>query len=239
MLKIAICDDDAEFCDAAAKSVRGFFADMETDCLIQSFDCVSALDNSIKSGTEYDLLLLDILLDDGNGMNYAKELRKHNRNIDIIFITTAKEYAIESFDVDPLYYILKPLDSEKLVAGLGRYMKKHIKDNVCFTSSNGLIKLNLNDILYFEIYRHRIIIHKINGADVVLRGTLSEIETQLPRAPFVRPHRSYLVNMNYITEITRFDILISNGEIVPISKSRFNRVQLRFLGFLDKKDIFD
>ncbi len=238
MQKIAICDDDAEFCSNTAKCVRSFFSDVETDCIIRSFNDVSALDDSIKSGTEYDLLLLDIFFDDENGMSYAKEFRRNNQNTDIIFITTAKEYAIESFDVDPIYYILKPLGSDKLEEALNRYMKKHMMDNVCFTSSNGLIKVKLNEILYFEIYGHRIAIHKSNGTEVVLHGTLSEIENQLPRAPFVRPHRSYLVNMNYITEILRFDILLSNGEVIPISKSQFNRVQLRFLEFLDKKDIF-
>ncbi len=238
MVKIAICDDDAEFCSNASEFVRGFFSDVETDCIIRSFNDVSALDSSIKSGTEYDLLLLDIFFDNENGMSYAKEFRRNNQNTDIIFITTAKEYAIESFDVDPIYYILKPLDSDKLEEALNRYMKKHMMDNVCFTSSNGVIKVKLNEILYFEIYGHRIALHKINGTEVVLHGTLSEIENQLPRALFVRPHRSYLVNMNYITEIMRFDMLLSNGEVIPISKPQFNRVQLRFLEFLDKKDIF-
>lgn len=101
-----------------------------------------------------------------------------------------------------------------------------------------MIKIPLNEIIYFEIYGHRIVIHKNDGSETVIHGSLKDLETQLPQAAFVRPHRSYIVNMSYITEITRFDIYIADGGIIPISKARFNKVQLRFLGFLEKKDMF-
>lgn len=96
MQKIAVCDDDAEFCDTLVKHVRDFFTDHETECLVRSFNDVASLKQSIESGTDYNLLILDILFDDGNGMSCAKELRKNGRTSDIIFMTTSKEYAIES-----------------------------------------------------------------------------------------------------------------------------------------------
>lgn len=236
--KIAICDDDAEFRGLLEKQVKKAFLDRETEVIIRSYDDIASLNRSVESGGGYDLLFLDILFDDGNGMEYAKKLRKSGIDSDIIFITIAGDYAIESYDVDPLYYILKPLKSDRLEVAMNRFFENRMPVNVSFDTSNGIIRVKIDEILYFEIYGHKIVIHKSDGTESAFHGSLKDIESQLPRTFFVRPHRSYIVNMNYITEIMRFDIKISNGEYIPISKAQYNRIQLKFLNFLDGKDLY-
>ena len=192
----------------------------------------------MKKGAPYDLVFLDIMFKDENGIDYAKQLRSRNYKFDIIFITTCKEYAVESFDASPLYYIVKPVKQEKLSVALERFLEKNKPSYICFNSLGGTIKIKLSDILYFEIYGHRVVIHKIDGTQSDIRGTLKDIETQLPPAMFIRPHRSYLVNTAFINEIAHYNVKISNGELIPVSRSLYNKIQLEFVDYLAKKELF-
>lgn len=238
MYKLAICDDDTYFRISLEKFLREFFSAKDTEYSIASFSEPSSFNVSLNAGADYDLVFLDIMFENDNGIDYAKSLRANHRELDIVFITTSKEYAIESFDVHPLYYILKPMEPQKLTAALERFLEKSAPIYICFNSLGSTIKIELSDILYFEIYGHRVIIHKTDGTSSDIRGTLKDIESQLPPATFIRPHRSYLVNFRFVTEIDHYSLKIKNGEILPISKALYNKIQFEFVDYLDKNDLF-
>lgn len=238
MYRLAICDDDKDFCALLEKFLRGFFAGRSIECAVVSFSDIQSLDASLSDGSRYDLLFLDIMFGNGNGMSYAKRLRAHGYKFDIIFITVCKEYAVESYDVNPLYYLTKPMEQKKLTAAVVRFLEKNAPKYICFNSPGGTIKLKLSDIYYFEIYGHRVVIHKSDGTQADIRGTLKDIESQLPPKMFIRPHRSYLVNTSSITEIKHYSVQISNGETIPISRSLYNKIQLEFVDYLAEKDLF-
>ncbi len=235
--KLAICDDDT-VCSASIKSfLYDFFSDRNIECSVTVYSDVQSFDNALDAGAEYDLVFLDIIFKDGNGMNYAKQLGVRRRGFDIIFISTSRDYAIESYDTEPLYYILKPAQPEKLTAALNRFLEKHASFHISFNTARGIIKIDLSDILYFEIYGHQIIVYKKDGVKEDFRGSLKEIGTQLPPSMFIRPHRSYIVNLNCITEITHYSIKLTNGDVIPVSHALYNKIQMEFLDYLDKKDI--
>ncbi len=238
MYRLAICDDDKNFCSQLEKNLHGVFADRNIEYAVVSFNDIQSLDASLSDGSRYDLLFLDIMFDDGNGMSYAKRLRTHDYKFDIIFITISKEYAIESYDANPLYYLTKPIDQKKLTAAVVRFLEKNTPKYICFSYLGGTIKLKLSDIYYFEIYGHRVVIHKSDGTQADIRGTLKDIESQLPPKMFIRPHRSYLVNTAFITEIKHYNLKISNGELIPISRSLYNKAQLEFVDYLAEKELF-
>lgn len=237
MYKFAICDDDADFGAVLKNFLRGFFADKKTDCSVSVFSDVQSLDAALDAGEEYDLLFLDILFENCNGVDYAKSLRTRKYKFDIIFISTCRDYAIESYDAKPLYYILKPAHTEKLTAALERFLEKRTSAYINLNTTRGLIKIRLSDILYFEIYGHRINLRKKDGTSEELRSTLKEMEMKLPPSTFIRPHRSYLVNLGCITEITHYNIKITSGELIPISHALYNKVQLEFLDYLEKAEV--
>lgn len=203
---------------------------------LSTFSNADCLRQSINQGERYALLFLDILLGDGNGLQFAKHLRKEKRSMDIIFISSSKDYAIESYDVSPLYYLLKPIQSEALESALDQFLNKTITQSICFTTSKrGLLHIYLADVKYFEIYGHEIIIHTKNGAAERCSGTLKNMEELLPSMSFIRPHRSYLVNLDQIREIFRYRIRLSSGELIPISKSLYNKVQNQFIEYASMK----
>ncbi len=238
MYKLAVCDDDPNFCDSLESLLRIFFTDRALEYSVASFTDIKAFDASVRSGAKYDLVFLDIMFDSDNGINRAKKLRSLNYSFDIIFITVCKEYAVESFDVNPLYYILKPIEPEKLTAALSRFLEKKAPQYICFNSLRGIVKMNISDILYFEIYGHRVIIHKNEGSHSDFRGSLKDIESQIPQGLFIRPHRSYLVNVQCISEIMHYRLKLTNGEIIPISKALYNKTQLEFVDYLAHNGLF-
>lgn len=235
--KLAICDDDAAFGVSLKDFLCRFFAEKNNDCSIAVYNDMRSFNKALDAGAEYDLVFLDIIFENGNGIDYAKQLRARRHKFDIIFISTSRDYAIESYDTDSLYYILKPADPEKLTAALNRFLEKRASVYISINTSRGIIKVDLSDILYFEIYGHRIIICKRDGTTEDFRGSLKEIETQLPPETFIRPHRSYLVNLGCITEITHYSLKLTNGNIIPISHTLYNKVQIGFLNYLDRTDI--
>ena len=237
MYKFAICDDDASFGASLKNFVCDFFADRKTDCSVTVFADVQAFDAALDAGESYDLLFLDIIFESDNGIDYAKRLRSGKYKFDIIFISTCRDYAIESYDAEPLYYILKPASPDKLSAALERFLERHAPSYINLNTTRGLIKIKLSDILYFEIYGHRISLQKRDGTSEELRSTLKEMETKLPPSTFIRPHRSYLVNLSCITEITHYNIKITNGELIPISHALYNKVQIEFLDYLDRMGV--
>lgn len=86
-----------------------------------------------------------------------------------------------------------------------------------------------------EIFGHEIIIHKTDGVKESCTGTLKELEVLLPAQTFVRPHRSYLVNLDHISEIARYQIRLSSGDTIPISKKLYKQIQNSFIDYADKK----
>ncbi len=234
MYKLAICDDDAAFNASLKSFLYEFFSDREIDFTVDVFEDVLSFDAAVDAGAEYDLLFLDILFETGNGIDYARRFRAQKFKFDIIFISASRDYAIESYDAEPLYYIVKPVQPDKLAAALKRFLEKRTSAYINLNTTRGLIKIDLSDILYFEIYGHRVSLCKSDGTNEELRSTLKEMESKLPPEMFIRPHRSYLVNLGYITEITHYNIKITNGALIPISHALYNKVQLEFLDYLDK-----
>ncbi len=232
--RFAICDDDVDFAASLKEFVTNFFKAEKTEFSVTVFQDVHSLDAALDKGEEYDLLFLDILFENGNGMDYAKHLRAQKHKFDIVFISACRDYAIESYDAEPLYYILKPVSYDKVRAALNRFLEKRVSTYINLKTTLGPVKINLSDILYFEIYGHRVCVRKKDGTSEELRGTLKDIEMKLPGNTFVRPHRSYLVNLGYITEITHYNLKITTGEVIPISHALYSKIHLEFLDYLDK-----
>lgn len=237
MYEIAICDDDIVFASAFSATLSEMLTAKKVPFHLNTFSDPSALLDSIKRGEKYHLLFLDILFQTEEGLQFAKVLREKNYHVDIIFITTCVDYAVASYDTAPLYYLLKPVDPEKLDAALSRFLEKNTPNSLHFSTSRGHLYIQMCDILFFEIYGHEIIIHKTNGLNETCMGTLKELEKLLPPLTFVRPHRSYLVNLDHITEIVRYQIRLSSGATIPVSKNLYHQIQDTFIDYAEKNSL--
>lgn len=157
-------------------------------------------------------------MDAPDGMSVAHMLREKHYNGGLIFTTSSLEHAMDSYNVDALYYLQKPYDHEDFMNAIRRCRS-------IFENSSKLYRVNvqgkevqipLKDILYFEAGRHVTLIHTLTdtiSVTKVLSGVCEDFE-QNPE--FIKVGRSYLVNRLYVRSVTQTDIEMMNSVIIPI-----------------------
>ena len=229
MLKIAVCDDEPAFVEQISDRVKKCIP----DCSIQGF---FSSEDLLSQGDIFDIYFLDIQMDKINGIETAKKLRKQDEESVIIFITGAKEYVFEAFDVAALHYLVKPVSDKKLQEVLERAKKeidknKSRKERQIFVKTrNKNIILNVSDILYFENEMRKIIAHTVRG-EISFYGVMADMEKEAG-AQFCRCHRGYLVNLSYVAEYNMENIMLSNGEKIYLSKDRYHDFVKKYMRYL-------
>jgi DNA-binding LytR/AlgR family response regulator len=170
-----------------------------------------------------DLVLLDIEMPGMNGVELAKRLRERNKLIQIIFITGFSEYIAEGYEVAALHYLIKPISPKKLFSTLDRALEKQEIDGrkIVFKTSAETVQLLLYEIRYIEVMKNYITVYA-EGSYTVKR-TLKEIERELDER-FLRVGRSYIVNLHYVSRVTRSEIFLRGGESVPLPRGAYETV---------------
>jgi len=238
MVTIATCDDDLIYLAQIAKYLSEL-AD-EQKLRYETFSNASDLISAIrKQNDKFDIILLDINIDTDNGIEVAKQIRKFNEDLLIIFITSFLEYAPDGYGVKAFRYILKPIDPDILKAEIIAAIKELDKNKVLAYSvtSKGLCKtIPVKDIVYFESSNRKVTIKDVNGDEIEFYEKLDDIEKQEIFKNFIRPHQSFLVNIlhiNYIEKNARTIVLKDNGR-VPISRSKIDQVIKKYITGLKK-----
>jgi len=233
MYRVAICDDEAtslqinEALTAQVLTEAGI--EYETVCFT---DMQSMIDTLSRKEVQYDVLLCDILAVGMNGIEAAKELRRLGESLSIIFISSTAEYALEGYQVDALRYIQKPIQIEKLKEALiSAYRMKDTKgDTLTFQVGDKLYKIPFGEIEYLESQGRETIVCTLNE-QIAVHMKFSDMEQLLPDDVFVRCHRSYIVNMNYVKDLARYRFLTKRGVEIPVSQLQYVDVKKKFMEF--------
>lgn len=176
-----------------------------------------------------DLVFLDINMPDISGLSFAKSI---SDELKIIFTTAYRDYAVDGFDLKAVDYLLKPISFERLLQGIHKYLDEstsheqnpgktlHIEksDFIFVRAERKMVKVSFNEILYVESLSDYIKIHRDDEQMLITRETLSNLEAMLPRAKFLRTHRSFIVSLDKVERFTSDTIEIGKYEI-PISRS--------------------
>jgi DNA-binding LytR/AlgR family response regulator len=222
MLKIAICDDES----ASRAVIHGFLLQMLAKSIeyvdIYTYSSGSELLDNYPKGL--DVLLLDIMMENENGIEIAKKIRKFDTKVQIVFITNLPQFAIECYKVHAFGYLLKPLTYSAFRIQMSELLKHlSIQGNKGLVIKNGTLHrpIQYRDILYVETYKKKLLIHT-KSDQLIYEATISQMEEQLAAYGFIRCHHSYLVNMSYIKGISKNDILLKNEEQIPVSRAKKN-----------------
>lgn len=134
------------------------------------------------------------------------------------------------FDVQPLNFISKPIDSKKVIENLNLAMKRAKKLSGIFEYKKGKESHNISvgEILYFESINREMRMVTSNGEDVFY-DTLGNVAEQVLKYQFVQIHRSYIVNYRYVTIVRSDEMLMTNGDVLPIGQSRRREIKNMFL----------
>jgi len=171
----------------------------------------------------YDLIFIDIYLENEDGMQIARDLRKRDRECPIVFFTRSTDHAVEAFEVSAAHYLTKPLVYEKLVDALNRCQKLLEKQSkfILLSTEKTLRKIRIAEIIFIEVFDNTSVIH-LDGENIPVRIPLKSLEEMIRQAggysDFLRCHRSYLINMSWIMALRSDFFLTDTGIPIPISK---------------------
>lgn len=243
MIKIAFCDDDMEVLHQMNELLDRYRVERNEDITYAAFQSPFELLTEIEKGIRPDILFLDVVMPGQNGMDVAKEIRQYDTNMKIIFLTSSPEFAVESYSVGAYFYQLKPIWEEsffRLMDSVLAECTKTQENSLILRSKEGITRIALEKLEYCEVIGRTLFFHLGNGKVFESVGSLDDLFLQLkPYGNFLRPHRSFLVNMDYIQNISYRAIkLISLAEI-PIPHGKCSEIKNKYLEYaFNRKQVF-
>ena len=237
MLKIAACDDEPQ----ELKRIDGLLKEYgETHGIAlkaAAFCSAKVLLSELEDGHAFDLYLLDILMPGMTGMELAKAIRRQNHAAQIAFLTSSPEYALESYSVDACGYLLKPVQRAPLSALLEKVLLlcgRQERESLLLSDNGILCTVPLSAIECAEVQYGKLLYHLHNGKTVETGGTMNELEKQfLSRPNFIKPHRSYIVNMMYIQSFGSREIQLTGPfPTVPVSRKLYQQLKVQYLEYM-------
>ena len=221
--KIAVCDDCAADRQYISDLVKKWADSTGHTTQISSFSSAENFLFCYAEESDYDVLLLDIELGEMDGVTMAKQLRKTNNTLQIIFITGYSDYISEGYEVAALHYLMKPVKEEKLHSVLDRAIEK-VKRNekiLNFEVNGEMVRIPVYQIRYADVYGNYVTIHTFE--ELKVKMTLGELEKQLDDR-FFRAGRSFIVNLNLISRVTKTEIKLNDGTVIPLPRGAYDGV---------------
>ncbi|MBE5906948.1 MAG: response regulator transcription factor [Lachnospiraceae bacterium] len=229
-LRIAICDDEEKDRQRVRDLVDTYLKQKDLTAQVRVFDHPDSMITECEQFRPH-IYVLDIVMPMITGIQAARELRWNQPEAQIIFATSEKSYALESFDVNPINYIVKPVEAEKLFTTLDLALSRVQIDKeqwVTVKVKGGMRSLRVDDILYIDYRNHVVSYHLSTGeteSTPTLRiGFAEYLKENHGNSGFIRCHESIAVNIGAIDKLTKSDITIRNHEQLPVSKSRYAEV---------------
>ena len=149
---------------------------------------------------EFDIIFLDLFMEDSFGLTIAKSLRGLFYRGRIVFCTASADYALESYSVYASGYIVKPYRIKDIRHTLDWLLQEYQSGSYGLVQKSSIKFIPVNEIMYVESSNTKCILHRADGRTYHVYKKLNEIESELNDARFLRCHQSYLVNMNYVSE---------------------------------------
>lgn len=183
-----------------------------------------------KAG-RYDVVILDIFMGGITGVDVAKEIRRTDPNVKLVFCSHSNEFAAESYQVNAQYYLVKPATPGSISNMLQRLNLELIQMEQTVTLPDGQT-LVLRQTLYTEYYNHVVTIYLKNGQTLRIRINHSQLEEILCPFGYIHcPSKGILVNFHEVTNITDDSLTISNGMLLPISRRKSKDIQAAYAKF--------
>ena len=234
-MKIAVIDDSAEDRKLLAEKIQNFCLRESLIYEIRSFS--SGNEFLLASREDWDIIFLDIFMNEIDGMTVARTLRGNNVSSLIVFTTSSRDYAIESYDVRAFHYLVKPIEQDKLDEVL-RLSEKSIRSrNHYIEVKEGRImsRILIRDIMYTDYYNHYIQIHT-PGRMIKTYMSFAEFSPLLLKyKQFLSPYRNCMINMDYVQQMDDHDFLMKDQVQIPINRARKSEIRQAYADYSFKR----
>ena len=234
MICIAVCDDEKNMSDHIKKMTRDFFRRKNVEVSILQF---SGGEELLQYDKKIDILFLDIQMEKMDGMETAKKLRKRKFQGFLIFVTVLKEMVFQAFEVQAYDYLVKPVE-----AGAFAKMMERLFASLQNADESGLLVqkgyesriISLEDIVFCEIIDRKIYLHLSTSEVVDYYERIEKLEARLGSG-FFRCHRSYLINPDYLSQYGDGQVMLDNGERIPVSKNYRQALMKRMMEYMEEE----
>jgi DNA-binding LytR/AlgR family response regulator len=242
MLRIAVCDDMPEGLQSLVLLINQYLSDNNLDAEVTEFSHSDGLLKAIGAES-FHLYILDIVMPMVNGLELGKEIRRLDREAQIIYATTEPQFALQAYMASPLNYLIKPIEKTQLFDTLTLAISKaDLAAEQTFTvkTTGGLRVIKLSEINCCEYRSHSVIFSLTKGEDVAsrtIREKFSEyISPILKDRHFLQCHTSFVVNMRRVELFVRDSFTLYGGKFVPIAAKQYPWVRDTYLDYLMAKE---
>ena len=222
-MKIAICDDEMHFIDALCPLLEQWAKERGIKLTLYRFtngdDLIAAHQSKCM-----DLIFLDIIMPLLSGIDAAREFRNTNQNVPIVFLTSSKEFAVDSYEVKALNYLIKPVDPSKLFLTLDDFLKTFSLPKTFFTAktADGFCRIVIAEVDYLEAQNKQVLVHLSDDRTIVIRELFSKCaEVFSPENGFCCCHRSYIVNLSNVEQFSKTEVTTIYNAVIPISRNNY------------------
>jgi DNA-binding LytR/AlgR family response regulator len=231
-LHIAVCDDEKTESEYLSRLADEWATNRKIKAAISAFDSAEAFLFAYDADKSFDLLLLDIQMKRIDGVTLAKRIRASGGKMQIIFVTGLPDHIAEGYEVSALHYLMKPVDPAKLREVLDKAVETAgtRAPPIIVDTSDGPARVFPEDIRYAEAFAHTTEICVAGGTSYEGRLSIGDFESLLGDG-FCRTHRSYVVGIGHVRQITKTDVILDDGKPIPLSRRRYDAVNRAFISF--------
>ena len=235
MIKVAFCDDELAILNDLRILLDQYRVERNQEIDYVTFQSPLELLAEIERGSRFDILFLDVIMPGETGIDAAKEIRNYDSNVKIIFLTSSAEYAVQSYTVGAYFYQLKPVWAEsffRLMDSAISTCEKEHTDSLILRCKTGITRIELHQLEYCEVIHRTLFIHLAGGRVLESVGSMDDLYKQLmPCGGFMRPHRSYLINLQYVQSLSYHAITMSCMVEIPIPRGKYQEIKDAYLEY--------
>lgn len=235
-MKIILCEDEIAQQQWMEQALLEWQNTRKTKITFQVYGSGEELFFKKEEWVDADLMILDIELKAMNGMKIARKIREVDKEISLLFATGYEKYVFEGYEVGAISYIMKPINKEKLFESLDKAHAKQqeAQAGLLLDCGDETKRVYLKDILYIESDGHYCKIYTFEET-LQVREKISALFGQVAGNHFYMCHRSYILNMAYVSRITKKDVILDSGEAIPLARGKWEEMNQQFMDYYRSK----
>lgn len=237
-MKVAICEDDKNQIIILREYVKTWSKMRGVDVEIHEFDSAESCLFSWTSAGLFDILFLDIRLKNMTGLELARVIRKIDPDTPIVFTTASMEFVLDGYDVNVMKYLVKPVSEKDLFACLDKaqsLLSQQKQNTFLIVTGDKHIAIKYSEIYYLESFAHTLSVRTTRG-EFRFRKKIEDAEAELAEfGQFVRVHRSYIVNLDFVSGLEKGSATFEDGTVLPVSRNRWRETSAAFVEYHTKK----
>jgi DNA-binding LytR/AlgR family response regulator len=235
MLQLAICDDNINDLSNIVQLINQYRASRNVSFQYAVFSNGVDLVSELEQGKRYDMYCLDIILPGISGIDAAREIRRFDKAASIIFLSSSPEFALESYSVKAINYVLKPVTEERLFSAFDEVLDQIKAENeqaIIVKSHEGIQRILISNLVFAEVIGRYVEYHLLSGKVISCKEAFTAVCSNLLKyGQFIKPHRAFIVNMRYIDTIRNNQITLQTLSSIPIAQGKAREIKQQYLEY--------